>query len=292
MKPVKFDYYAPTNVSESLDTLAELGYDGKVLAGGQSLIAAMNFRMARPAALVDLNGIPELSYIKPTADGDLAIGTMTRVSDVEHNPEVIKRFPLIPEVAKFIAHPAIRRRGTFGGAIAHADPAGQLPSIAIVMNANVLIRGKNKERWLTAEELIIGPFMTVIEPEEMLAEVVLPTNPAHTGSNYMQVSRQNGGYAQAAVASVVTLDGEKVKNVRLVLMGVGEMPILSQKAVEILVGEKPTPETIKAVAEACTGSEIDPATDLHATADYRRTLIRTLVARSLAESAARAQKGG
>lgn len=292
MKPVKFDYYAPASVPEALDTLAELGYDGKVLAGGQSLIAAMNFRMARPAALVDLNTLPELAYIKPADDGGLAIGTMTRVYKVEHDPEVAKKFPLLVEVAKYIAHPQIRRRGTFGGAIAHADPAGQLPSIAVAMDANVLIRGKGKERWVRAPELIIGPFMTLIEPDEMLAEVVLPANPPHTGSNYMQVSRQSGGYAQAAVASVVTLDGDKVKNVRLVLMSVGETPILSQKAVEILVGEKPTAETLKAVAEAASTSEIDPATDLHATADYRRTLIRVLVMRSLAESIARAKKGG
>jgi CO/xanthine dehydrogenase FAD-binding subunit len=292
MKPVKFDYYAPTNVLEALETLADLGYEGKVLAGGQSLIAAMNFRMARPSALVDLNGVPELSYIKPTSDGGLAIGTMTRVSTVEHDPEVAKRFPLLLEVAKYIAHLQIRRRGTFGGAIAHADPAGQLPSIAVVMDANVLIRGKGKERWVKAPELIIGPFMTTIEPEEMLAEVVLSANPPHTGSNYMQVSRQSGGYAQAAVSSVITLDGEKVKNVRLVLMGIGEVPILSQKAVEILVGEIPAPDALKAVAEACATSEIDPATDIHATADYRRTLIRALVARSLTESIARAKKGG
>jgi carbon-monoxide dehydrogenase medium subunit len=292
MKPVKFDYYAPASVPEALDTLAELGYDGKILAGGQSLIAAMNFRMARPAALVDLNNLPELSYIKPSDDGGLAIGTMTRVYKVEHDPEVAKKFPLLVEVAKYIAHPQIRRRGTFGGAIAHADPAGQLPSIAVAMDANVLIRGKGKERWVRAPELIIGPFMTLIEPDEMLAEVVLPANPPHTGSNYIQVSRQSGGYAQAAVASVVTLDGDKVKNVRLVLMSVGETPILSQKAVEILVGEKPTAEALKAVAEAAATSEIDPATDLHATADYRRTLIRVLVMRSLAESIARAKKGG
>lgn len=292
MKPVKFDYYAPTNVPEALETLAELGYNGKVLAGGQSLIAAMNFRMARPAALVDLNGVQELSYIKPASDGGLAIGTMTRVSTVEHDPEVAKKFPLLLEVTKFIAHPQIRRRGTFGGAIAHADPAGQLPSIAVVMDADVLIRGKGKERWVKAPELIIGPFMTTIEPDEMLAEVVLPANPAHTGSNYMQVSRQSGGYAQAAVASIVTLDGEKVKSVRLVLMGVGELPILSQKAQEILAGEIPTAEALKAVAEACATSEIDPATDIHATADYRRTLIRALVTRSITESIARAKKGG
>jgi carbon-monoxide dehydrogenase medium subunit len=292
MKPVKFDYYSPASIPEALDTLAELGYDGKVLAGGQSLIAAMNFRMARPAALVDLNNISELSYIKPAADGSVAIGTMTRVSKVEHDAEVHKRFPLLAEVAKYIAHPQIRRRGTFGGAIAHADPAGQLPSIAVAMDANILVRGKGKERWVKAPELIIGPFMTVIEPEELLVEVVLPANPPHTGSNYSQVSRQSGGYAQAAVASVVTLDGEKVKNVRLVLMSVGEVPILSQKAVEIMVGEKPTAEVLKAVAEAAATSEIDPATDLHATADYRRTLVRVLVMRSLAESIARAKKGG
>lgn len=291
MKPVKFDYYAPSSVPEALDKLAELGYDGKVLAGGQSLIAAMNFRMARPAALVDLNNIPELSYIKPAADGSVAIGTMTRVSTVEHDPEVVKRFPLLVEVAKYIAHPQVRRRGTFGGAIAHADPAGQLPSIAVAMDANILIRGIGKERWVKAPELIIGPFMTVIEPEELLAEVVLPANPPHTGSNYSQVSRQTAGYAQAAVASVVTMDGDKVKNVRLVLMSVGEGPILSQKAVEIMVGVKPTADVLKAVSEAVATSEIDPATDLHATADYRRTLIRVLVTRSLAESIARAKNG-
>ena len=292
MKPVKFDYYAPSSIPEALDTLTELGYDGKVLAGGQSLIAAMNFRMARPAALVDLNNISDLSYIKPAADGSVAIGTMTRVSTVEHDSEVAKRFPLLAEVAKFIAHPQVRRRGTFGGAIAHADPAGQLPSIAVAMDANILIRGKDKERWVKAPELIIGPFMTVIEPEEMLVEVVLPANPPHTGSNYSQVSRQSGGYAQAAVVSVVTMDGEKVKNVRLVLMSVGEVPILSQKAVEMMVGEKPTADVLKAVAEAVATSEIDPATDLHATADYRSTLIRVLVTRSLAQSIARAEKGG
>ncbi|MEI8131230.1 MAG: xanthine dehydrogenase family protein subunit M [Leptolinea sp.] len=293
MKPVKFDYYAPASVDEAINTLAELGYDGKVLAGGQSLIAAMNFRMARPAALVDLNNISELSYIKSTPEGGLAIGAMTRVFAVEHDPEVTKRFPLLPEVAKFIAHTQIRRRGTFGGAIAHADPAGQLPSIAVAMDANILIRGKGKERWVKASDLIIGPFMTVIEPDEMLTEVILAANPARTGSNYQQMSRQSGGYAQAAVASVVTLDDRnRCKAVRLVLMSVGEVPILSQKASQILVGQEPTAEAFKAVAEAAVASEIDPATDLHATADYRRNLIRVLVARSLAEAFGRAKKGG
>jgi len=292
MKPVKFDYYAPSSVDEALDTLAELGYNGKVLAGGQSLIAAMNFRMARPAALVDLNNIPELSYIKPTSDGGLAIGTMTRVRQVEYSPEVAKRYPLLAEVSKFIAHPQIRARGTFGGAIAHADPAGQLPSIAVVMNMEMVIRGKGRERRVLAPDLIIGPFMTVIEPDEMLAEVVLSPLPPKSGSKYIQVSRQKGGYAQAAVSAVVILDEKgRCKNVRLVFMAVGEAPILSQKAPEILVGNDPSQEAFKAVAEAAQ-SEIDPATDLHGTAEYRRNLVRVLTIRCLSEAFDRAKRGG
>ncbi len=294
MKPVNFDYYAPKSVDEALDTLAELGYDGKVLAGGQSLIAAMNFRMARPGALVDLNNIPELEYIKSTSEGGLAIGTMTRVSVVEHNTEVARLFPLLPEVAKFIAHPQIRRRGTFGGAIAHADPAGQLPSISMVMNMKCLIKGKGKEdRWVDAPDLIVGPFMTVIEPDEMLSEVVIHPWAPRTGAKYVQVSRQSGGYAQSAVASIVTLDeNDRCKDVRMILMGVGELPILSAKAVEILVGNEPSKEAIEAVAEAGASSEIDPATDLHATADYRRSITRVLIVRSLTEAVARAKRGG
>ncbi len=293
MKPVNFDYYAPSSVDEALDTLAELGYDGKVLAGGQSLIAAMNFRMARPSALVDLNNVPELSYIKPTADGGLSIGTMTRVFDVEHSAEVIKRFPLLLEVSKYIAHPQIRRRGTFGGAIAHADPAGQLPSISVLMNMRALIKSKGAERWVDGQDLIIGPFMTVIEPHEMLVELELKPWPARTGSNYVQVSRQSGGYAQSAVASIVTLDeNDRCKDVRMVLMSVGEVPILSQKAGEILVGNAPTREAIEEVAELTVTTEIDPATDLHATADYRRSITRVLVVRSLTEAFERAKKGG
>jgi len=290
MKPAKFDYYAPTSVDEALDKLAELGYEGKVLAGGQSLIAAMNFRMARPSALVDLNNVPELSYIKPTEEGGLAIGTMTRVFTVENNEEVLKRFPLLIEVAKYIAHPQIRRRGTFGGAIAHADPAGQLPGISVLMNMRALIRRKGEERWVDGQDLIIGPFMTVIEPDEMLAELVLTPWQARTGYKYVQVARQSGGYALSAVASIVTLDeNDRCKNVRMVLMSVGEVPILSQKAGEILIGNAPTKEAIEEVAELAATEEIDPATDLHATADYRRSITRVLVVRSLTEAFERAK---
>lgn len=133
MKPAPFDYYAPKTVEEALQNLTDLGYSGKVLAGGQSLIPAMNFRMSRPSALVDLNKVEELFYIKPTADGGLAIGTMTRDNMVENDPVIKQHFPIVAETVKYIAHSQIRARGTFGGAIAHADPAAQIPALSVAL---------------------------------------------------------------------------------------------------------------------------------------------------------------
>ena len=180
MKPIPFDYFAPTSVDEALTHLNELGYAGKVLAGGQSLIPAMNFRMARPGALVDLNNIPDLAYIRPNADGSVAVGTMTRDSAVEKHAVIAERFPLIAEVMTYIAHPQIRNRGTFGGAIAHADPAAQLPALSLLMNAELKIQKQGGQRVVAAEEFFFGPFMTVIEPEELLTEVLLrPLPRAH-----------------------------------------------------------------------------------------------------------------
>jgi carbon-monoxide dehydrogenase medium subunit len=290
MKPVPFDYYAPTNVEEALDTLQRLGYDGKILAGGQSLIPAMNFRMARPAALVDLNKIKELAYIKTTDDGGIVIGTMTRDSAVEKSPEVVARFPIIPEVMANIAHPQIRNRGTFGGAIAHADPAAQLPALMMALSARMHISKKGSDRWVDVDDFFMGPFMTVIEPEEMLVEIAIPGLAPHTGASYKQVARQRGGYAQAAVISVVTLDGSgRCQQVRLTLFSVGETPILSAYAQKALVGKEPTPELIADVAAEVAGSEVDPGTDLHGTADYRKHLVEVLVRRSLTEAFARAK---
>jgi carbon-monoxide dehydrogenase medium subunit len=289
MKPVPFDYFAPTSTAEALERLTELGYNGKVLAGGQSLIPAMNFRMARPGALVDLNRIPELAFIRPGADGSAAIGTMARVRGVENSSEVTQRFPLLAEVMPNIAHTQIRARGTFGGAIAHADPAGQLPSIALVLNANLKLMKKGGERWVNVEDFFMGPFMTVIEAEEILAEVVLPALPAHTGSSYMQVSRQRGGYSMAAVASLVSVDdGGRCTRVRMALISVGDTPTLSQAASKILVGQKLSPEAVKEVADIAARSECDPGTDVHATGDYRRHLVRVLVEQSLLAAYSRA----
>lgn len=290
MKPAPFDYYAPTSVAEALDKLTELGYSGKVLAGGQSLIPAMNFRMARPSALVDLNKVKELSYINPTADGGLAIGTMTRDSAVEENQLVKERFPILVKTIKHIAHKQIRNRGTFGGAIAHADPAAQLPAAALLLGANLKILSKSGERWVKASDFFIGPFMTVLEPEEMLAEVVLPPMAPKTGASYQQVSRQKGGYAQAAVISSVTLDGDKVKEARVALFSVGETALLANKPNQVLAGQVPSAEAIEEVAAYVAKNECDPGTDIHGTEEYRRNLVHVLVRRALTEAVQQAKK--
>lgn len=291
MKPAPFEYYAPKTTEEALQNLTDLGYSGKVLAGGQSLIPAMNFRMARPSALVDLNNVAELAYIKPTDDGGIAIGTMTRDSVVEQDPFVKQRMPIVSETIGYIAHPQIRARGTFGGAIAHADPAAQLPALSLALNARLLVKRKGAERWVTAEEFIVGPFMTVLEPEDMLAEVVLPPLAQRTAGSYKQVSRQRGGYAQAATISIVGLDDRnRVKDVRCVIFSVGETPILSKYAAKVLIGNEPTEAAIADVAAYVAKNECDPGSDLHGTTEYRRQLVEVLVRRALTEAVLRAKK--
>ena len=291
MKPAPFDYYAPTSIEEALDKLTELGYSGKVLAGGQSLIPAMNFRMARPTALVDLNKVKELSYIKPTADGGLAIGTMTRDSVVEEDLMVSERYPILVKTIQHIAHIQIRNRCTFGGAIAHADPAAQLPAASLLLDANLKILSKAGERWVKAVDFFIGPFMTVLEPEELLAEVVLPPMAPRTGGSYQQVSRQKGGYAQAAVISTVTLDAsDKVKEARVALFSVGESALLANKPDQVLAGQVPTAEAIEEVAAYVAKNECDPGTDIHGTEEYRRNLVHVLVRRALTEAIQQAKR--
>ncbi len=291
MKPAPFEYYAPTSVKEALGHLAQLGYDGKLLAGGQSLIPAMNFRLAQPAALVDLNNVAELFYIRP-AGGDVLIGAMTRDSVVEHDPLVAERAPMIREAMHYVAHPQIRNRGTFGGAIAHADPAGQLPAVTVALNARFKACNKARERWVPADKFFVGLFATVLEPDEMLVEVALPPMPPRSGWSYKQVARQSGAGALVGVAAVVTLDstpsGRLCQQARVVYLSVGERPLVAQQAVKALIGQSPTPDAIRAAAEAAVNSDVDPGSDIHASADYRRHLVNVLTRQALTEAFDRA----
>ncbi len=287
MKPAPFDYYAPTSAEEALEHLAQLGYDGKLLAGGQSLIPAMNFRLAQPAALIDLNNVSELFYIRPY-DGGVVIGAMTRDSTVERDPLVAQRAPMVCAAMYHMAHPQIRNRGTVGGAIAHADPAGQMPAVSVALNGRCHIRSKTRERWVAADEFFVGLFTTVLEPDEMLVEIALPPMPPRSGWSYRQVARQSGAGALVGVATVVTLDDRKYcQHVRLAYLSVGEKPVMAQQAAGLLIGQPPTAEAIRAAAETAR-SELDPGRDIHASADFRRHLVGVLTRQALTEAFDRA----
>ncbi|RMF89641.1 MAG: xanthine dehydrogenase family protein subunit M [Nitrospinota bacterium] len=289
MKPAPFRYFAPQTLEEALDLLARYGDEAKVLAGGQSLIPMMNFRLLTPAVLIDLNTVQSLFYIRPEGEG-LAIGAMTRQRRLEDTPLVAERAPLLQEAIPFVAHPQIRNRGTVGGSLAHADPAAELPAVVIALNARLKAQSKEGERWIAATDFFQELFTTALEPQELLTEIVIPPLPPRTGWAFSEVTRRHGDYALTGVAATVTLDATGCcTDARLVLLSVGAVPVHARQAVNPLIGELPTAERIRAVAEA-VDAEIDPPEDIHASAAYRRGLARVLSQRTLSRAVERAQR--
>lgn len=285
MKPPPFKYYAPTTLEEALEYMADHGFEAKALAGGQSLIPTMNFRMAQPGVLVDLNKISDLAYIRSTSDGGVSVGTMTRQRKVERSDIIAERAPLVHETMPYIAHPQIRNRGTFGGSLAHADPSSELPAVATALNARFRVQGQNGDRWIPADEFFVDLFTTVIEPGELLVEVVLPPMQARTGYAFHEFSRRPGDYALVGAAATVTLDDQdRCQEARLVYFSVGTGPVEAQQATAMLKGETLTVDAIEAAAETAATKDIDPPGDIHASAGYRRQLARVL-ARQLLEKA-------
>ena len=298
MKPAPFKYYAPSTVDEALVRLAEHGWDAKVLAGGQSLVPMMNFRLAQPAVLVDLNGISELFYIQPGRSGGLSIGAMTRQRQVELDPRVAERAPMLCEALPKVAHPQIRSRGTLGGSIAHADPSAELVALSVVLDGRFRLRRKQQERWVAADEFFLGLFTTVLEPDELLVEVELPPMPSRSGWSFMEVARRHHDFALVGVAAVVVLEkardpkGARCEQARLVYFSVGDGPVEAHQAAAVLKGQEPTPEAIIEAAEAAGDADVDPNSDINATAEYRRHLVKVLGRRALTEAFERARDGG
>ena len=292
MKPAPFEYIAPTTVEEALGHLTEHGYDAKVLAGGQSLIPMMNFRLAQPAVLVDLNKLAELSYIRSEKDGELRIGAMTRHYQVEHNDLVTEHAPLIHEAMPKIATPQIRSRGTFGGSIAHADPAAELTAICVALDGRFRCQSARGERWVPAKDFFLGMFTSVLEPDEMLVEIVIPSMAPRTGWALAEEARRAHDFALVGVGAVVTLDAKDCcERARLVFLSVGDGPVEAVKATEMLIGKEVTPEIIHAAAEA-VAEELDPSADIHASVKYRLHLARVLARRALEKAFARAAAPG
>ena len=292
MKPAPFEYYAPTTIEEALIHLAEHGYDAKALAGGQSLVPMLNFRLAQPSVLVDLNNVSELFYIRPDENGGLLLGAMTRQSQVEHDTLVAERAPLVHEVIPQIAYPSIRNRGTFGGSLAHADPSAELVAVNMALNGRFRLRSQAGERWVPADEFFVGLFTTVLEPDELLVEVALPAMPPRSGGAFLQITRRHHDFCIAGVAVLVTLDGKgQCEQARLVFLSAGDGPVDARQAAEILRGQTPTPEAIRAAAEKAADDEIDPGSDIHASAEYRRHLAQVLARRTLTQAFERARGG-
>jgi len=289
MKPAPFEYHRPASVEEALALLAEHGYEAKLLAGGQSLVPAMNFRLSTPAVLIDLNRIPGLDVIGETEGGGMRIGAMARQRAAERSPVVAARAPLIAGTLPYVAHAQIRNRGTIGGSIAHADPAGEMPAVMLALAARFHLRGPNGARVVDAADFFTGLFGTALEPDEMLVEAEIPAAP-RTGWAFDEVSRRHGDYALAGVAAMVETDDDgRCTSARIALLSVGEGPVLAAGAATAIVGQAPTEDAIRAAAEAAARRDIDPPGDIHASPDYRRQLVDVLVRRVLPRAFERAR---
>lgn len=280
MKPASFDYVAPTTLDQALEQLAEHGFDAKVIAGGQSLIPMMNFRLAQPSVLIDLNKIPELSYIKLEGD-EIRIGAMTRHVQVERDALVAEHAPLVQEAMAKIATPQIRNRGTFGGSIAHADPAAELTAVTVALDARFKLQSVEAERWVPAEEFFFGMFTTVLEPEEMLVEVAIPVAPERSGYALEEQARRAHDFAMAGAVAAATLDeAGKCAAARLVYFSIGDVPGDAGDALDDLIGQDVTVERIESAVEKAV-ERLEPSDDIHATAGFRLHLARVLGARAL-----------
>ncbi|HET7889853.1 MAG TPA: xanthine dehydrogenase family protein subunit M [Bradyrhizobium sp.] len=282
MKPAPFTYIAASSLDQALSLKAEYGEEARFLAGGQSLIPAMNFRLARPAVLIDLNGVADLAGIDRSGGETIRVGAMTRYRAMERDQPFLKACPLFADALPHIAHPQIRNRGTIGGNLSHADPASELPAIATAMQARMKISSSRGERELEASEFFAGLLTTSLEADEMLTAIVLPTPKPRSGSCFLEVARRRGDFALAGVAAVVTLDDQgRCEGARLALCGVGDTPVDASDAAASLVGQRCTEQTIEAVA-ADVQKAIDPPGNVHASADYQRHIAGVLTRRALA----------
>lgn len=290
MKPAPFAYQAAGSMPEALELLARHGGEAKLLAGGQSLIPVMNFRLAQPAMLIDINGVTELDSITTGDGGGLRLGALTRQRRLETAPEVARQTPLLAEAIPHVAHPQIRNRGTVGGSLAHADPAAELPAVAVALDARFRLLRAGGERWVAARDFFHGLFATAIAEDELLVEIELPPPPRRTGWAFLEVARRHGDYAQVGLAAQVGLgeDG-RCTAARLVYLSVGDGPVDTAEAARLLLGEAPDEETFAAVAEHAAEREMDPAGDIHASAAFKRHLARVLTVRALRQATERAR---
>jgi CO/xanthine dehydrogenase FAD-binding subunit len=289
MKPAPFKYHAPASLEEALALLSTYGYDAKILAGGQSLIPAMNFRVARPGILIDLNRVHALSFIEADDTKTLYLGAMTRQRRIETHALIRSHSPLLSETMPYIAHVQIRNRGTIGGSLAHADPAAELPAVMLALEAEFCLQSQSATRWVAARDFFAGMFATALAADELLVKIKLPPLPRRCGWAFEEVARRHGDYALVGVAAVVVLDENGVcQEARIALLSVGDAPVRALRAGQSLHDRKPTKQALAEAAEIVAHQDIDPGNDIHATAEFRRHLARVLAERALMRAIVRA----
>jgi CO/xanthine dehydrogenase FAD-binding subunit len=289
MKPAPFDYHVPDSLEQALDLLHEYGDQAKLLAGGQSLVPAMNFRVVQPAVLIDLNRVFELGYIREE-DSLLRIGAMTRERQLELDPLIPKWLPLLDEAMPNVAHPQIRNRGTLGGSLANADPAAELPVIMLALEARLKARSISGERWIDAQDFFTGMFSTDLAPDEILVEIELPASPLRTGWSFMEVAPRAGDYALMGVAALVTLDEQgKCKRAKLVYLNAGDGPVEAREAAKLLEGGTPGDQLIESAAALASEQEINPFGNVHTSPEFQRHLANVLTKKALKQAIRRAE---
>jgi carbon-monoxide dehydrogenase medium subunit len=283
VKPPPFTYFAPTSLDEALALRAEHADDSVVLAGGQSLVPMLSLRLARPAVVIDLGRVPGLDGISEW-DGGIAVGAMARQRAVERSELVQRRAPLVTRALANVGHVTIRNRGTVGGSIAHAHPAGELPGAALALEAQLVARSVRGERTVPARGFFHGFMTTAIEPDEVLVEVRFPGQSEHAGSSFVEVARRHGDFALVGAACAVELDGDgAIGDARLAFIGVGGTVVRADEAEAVLHGRRPERAAFAEAAEQAVAG-LEPITDVHASADYRRRVARAVARRALEEA--------
>ncbi|MBI5825817.1 MAG: xanthine dehydrogenase family protein subunit M [Chloroflexi bacterium] len=290
MKPAPFEYHVPDSLEQALGLMRQYAGDAKILAGGQSLVPAMNFRVAQPGVLIDLNRVSELSFIRGKGE-TIHVGAMTRERHLEFDSSIEKHIPLLTEAAQFIAHPQIRNRGTLGGSIANADPAAELPVLALALDARLKAQNASGERWIDAHDFFAGMFTTRLAADEILVEIELPFMPPRTGWSFMEVAPRAGDYALMGVAALVTLDENgKCKNAKLVYLNAGDGPVDAKESARLLEGEALKDAVIESAAAMASEKEINPFGNIHTSIDFQRHLANVLTKKALKQAAQRAEE--
>ena len=286
MKLPPFDYACPATVAEAVALLASHGAEAKPLAGGQSLVPMLAFRLASPALIVDLRKLAELRHIR-IADEGVTLGAMVRWKDILEHPRLRQAHPLLVRAVEHVAHYQIRNRGTVGGSIAHADPAAELPGIAVTCGAKIVALGKAGWRVIDAADFFRGPLTTALRPDEIVSEIRFPAWPRRRRFGFREFARRQGDFALAAAAVFFDASEEKFRDVRVGAVGVADFP-LRLVAVERLLEDGKIGDTAIAKAEAAASAAVEPADDIHASGAYRKTLIGVMVERALRDAVSRA----